>query len=125
MSLSSSTSESVRLSTSPVGPETIATAVDNLLSQLPTAGMELRTEDRHAYSRQVQVTKDNKTELCAGKDLSHGGVGFLHTRPILGNVIVGLTSPNGDFYRFLAEVVRARQVGRFYEIGARFLERIS
>jgi hypothetical protein len=105
--------------------DSIATAVDNLLSQLPTSGMELRTEDRFPYPRQVQVTKDNKTELCAGKDLSRGGVGFLHTKPILGSVIVALTSPSGDFYRFLAEVVRARQVGRFYEIGARFIERIS
>ncbi len=108
-----------------VSSDSIACAVDNLLSQLPTSGMELRTEDRFPYPRQVQVTKDNKTELCAGKDLSRGGVGFLHTKPILGNVIVAMTSPSGDFYRFLAEVVRARQVGRFYEIGARFIERIS
>jgi hypothetical protein len=106
-------------------PESIASAVQNLLSQLPTSGMELRTDDRHSYPRPVQVIKDNKTEMCAGKDLSRGGVGFLHTKPILGNVIIGLTSPSGDFFRFLAEVVRARQVGRFYEIGARFIERIS
>jgi hypothetical protein len=118
-------SSSSTTSVSAPGSDTIACAVDHLLAQLPTTGMELRIENRHSYPRQVQVTKDNKTELCAGKDLSRGGVGFLHTRPILGNVIVGLTSPNGDFYRFLAEVVRARQVGRFYEIGARFIERIS
>jgi hypothetical protein len=105
--------------------DSIASAVDNLLSQLPTSGMDLRTDDRFPYPRQMQVTKDNKIELCAGKDLSRGGVGFLHTKPILGNIIVALTSPSGDFYRFLAEVVRARQVGRFYEIGARFIERIS
>lgn len=85
---------------------------------------EHRASPRVVYSGPVQVTKDNRTEMCAAKDLSRTGVGFVHTRPMYGRVILGFTAPSGGVYRFLAEVVRAREVGRLYEIGARFVERI-
>ena len=103
---------------------TIASAVDHVVDTLPTLGHELREEGRHPFPRTVQVTKDNKTDLCAGKDISRGGVGFLHIKPLYGIIIVGLSTPDGDHYRFLAEVVRARQVGRFNQIGVKFIERI-
>jgi len=103
---------------------TIASAVERMLDTLPTVGHELREEDRHPFPRTIQVTKDNKTDLCAGKDISRGGIGFLHIKPLYGVIIVSMTTPAGDHYRFLAEVVRARQVGRFYEVGAKFIERI-
>lgn len=105
-------------------PLTIAAAVDHMLDTLPTAGHELREENRHPFPRTIQVTKDNKTDLCAGKDISRGGIGFLHIKPLYGVIIVSMTTPVGHHFRFLAEVVRARQVGRFYEVGAKFIERI-
>lgn len=111
--------------TDAAAPVAIAEAIDQFLNSLPTAAQEHREADRVPFARQVQVTKDNKTDMCAGKDISHGGIGFLHTKPLYGVVIVGITSPTGDVYRFLAEVVRARAIGRFYEVGARFIERIT
>ena len=105
-------------------PQAIASAVDHVLDTLPTIGHELREENRHPFHRTIQVTKDNKSDLCAGKDISRGGIGFLHIKPLYGSIIIGMTTPEGDHYRFLAEVVRARQVGRFYEVGAKFVERL-
>lgn len=103
----------------------IEEAVDHLLALHPShAGAEHRSSPRVSYSRPVQVTKDNKTDLCATKDISRTGIGFLHTRPLYGRVILGFTTPTGDTVRFLGEVVRARQVGRLFEIGAKFVERI-
>ena len=99
-------------------------AIVHILSLSPEVGAEKRIVPRVPYHKAVQVTKDNKTDLCPARDLSQSGVGFLHTKPVYGRIIVGLSTPTGDHYRLLSEVVRARQVGRFYEMGARFVERI-
>jgi hypothetical protein len=104
--------------------DSITSAIDSVIECLETTDQQFRQCERFPFPRPVQVTKDNKVDMCAGKDISHGGIGFVHTKPLYGVVIVGLTTPTGEIYRFLAEVVRARQVGRLYEIGAKFVERL-
>lgn len=104
--------------------ESIAVAIQTVVDSLPMADWNLRQADRIPFARQVQVTKDNKTDLCAGKDISATGIGFFHVKPVYGAVIVGVTTPSGDFFRFLGEVVRTRQVGRLFEIGVKLVDRI-
>lgn len=56
------------------------------------------------------------------RNISAGGLGVVFTRAIRDRyVAIQLTTKSGDTLKMIAETVRCRPMGRFYDIGLRFV----
>ena len=60
------------------------------------------------------------------RNISAGGLGVIFTRAIRDRYLaVQLTTKNGDSLKMIAEVIRCRPMGRFYDIGLKFIARAT
>jgi anti-sigma regulatory factor (Ser/Thr protein kinase) len=85
---------------------------------------ERRADPRMAYNHPVRIYRDKGSEPLTAfpRDLSRGGIAFLTTESLHGQVIVALTCPKQPPLRVRAEIQRCSMVQEgFYDIGARFL----
>ena len=105
----------------------IRRAVEEVLNEKEDyAGSERRAAPRRDYAKPIQVVlPSGKRDICVAKDLSVTGISFGYLRPLSGVVIVELSGPAKTAFRLKAEVVRTRRIGRFYEIGAKFIQRLQ
>ncbi len=92
----------------------------------PYTGIERRGSPRREYIEPIDITlPTEKMDVCVAKDLSPTGIGIVYVSPISGRIVVHLTNPLGNTYQLSAEVKRCQTIGRFYEIGAQFIERVD
>jgi len=95
-------------------------------------GSERGEDKRHAVAiivPAVAVDEDYRpvaepTRMLT-RDLSASGIGLVHTKPAGERLLaLELPSPTGPV-QIVVEVVRCRQIGSFYDIGGRFVARLT
>lgn len=114
--------------------------VETALSMLADSEQEgvyadLREHERYSYgaNAKIEITikfNDGSTATCLAKvrNLSRGGIGFLHGNFIHPNLTcnVRLTTRNGHPMVVTGKVMRCRHVsGKIHEVGVRFDERLD
>jgi len=110
--------------------------VEALLSKLVT---KLRPGDDHRKSQRrpvaiavpvIPVDEEGNPVgapyLAMSRDISSGGICLIHTRATTSKfLLVELRAPRKESMKLLVEVVRCRSIGRTYEIGGKFLSKIT
>jgi anti-sigma regulatory factor (Ser/Thr protein kinase) len=103
--------------------------IDRLLEQLNERAVrseERRLHPRAAYTARitVEIGPDQPPVIGFGRDLSHGGIAFLTSKPLpLDNVTLTLPQPDHKALRLLACIIRCHElVSGIYDVGARFLD---
>ena len=106
----------------------IASFVDNMAREFFVDENERRAEPRYRMTVQVRVqpigeggNPSSAAFLAVTRDLSVSGIGLTSQDPLNGRLIVQLESPNGSKLRALAEVLRCRPNGYYFDVGCKFL----
>jgi len=99
---------------------------------------EERTDERREAGRQAAVLEvavvpvDFELRQCGesflalSKNISSTGMSVIHTRALAkGSVVVELLNRDNASMQLLAYVVRCEPIRRFYEIGLRFVTRLT
>lgn len=95
--------------------------------------VDRRTRPRHSATFPITVQEADSQRSPQGPPLtavccnvSTAGMGFVHQVPLQKAAMVLIDIPNqGERLRVVGQVVRCQPVGSFYDIGVRFLERLS
>lgn len=86
-----------------------------------------RSEPRYQITIPVNVRSVGNTGHlgppvhAVTRDLSQGGIGFISQDPLNGKLKVQLVSPSGAELSALAQVVRCKPNGYYFDIGCEFL----
>ena len=88
-----------------------------------------RGHPRHNFTVQVDVQQLDDDFKPSGepfeavtRDLSAIGIGLLHTRPVQSKHLQVTIKASDGPKRLTVEVLRCESIGRFYDIGAKFVK---
>lgn len=112
-------------------PEALARFVQQNLSSVRPILDERRAAPRYRITAPVATLPLTEHYRPAGpafeavcRDISATGIAVYHTRAVAAKyLLIDLVMPSGKSTRLIAEVVRCRLDGRFYEIAGRFTAR--
>jgi len=113
-------------------PAAVARFVARMVSE-PNDGLERRQSVRHRLGVPASVIPVDETFrrialifVAIVQDVSAGGVCLIHTRPVNAErLVIELPSQDGAKMQMAVEVLRCRPKSHFYEIGGKFITRMS
>jgi len=64
--------------------------------------------------------------LVMTRNISTSGIALVHTQPIQeGRIAIELTGASGERIQLALQILRCRELDRFYELGCRYLRRLG
>jgi len=107
--------------------------VERFAHELIHERIEERRSPRHKLTAEVRVQPvDRHFEPTAAafmavtRDISTDGIGLMHDRAVRDKYLwLRLKTPGGKLMNVVVEVVRCRPLGKFYDIGGRFVAKLD
>jgi hypothetical protein len=122
--------EQARLAEPPLDLQTFAVQLAAYDEQDPTGK---RASERFQMATLVPAIRiDEQLEpvgepfLVMTRNISTSGIALVHTQPIKeGRIAIELTGASGERIQLALQILRCRELDRFYELGCRYLRRLG
>jgi c-di-GMP-binding flagellar brake protein YcgR len=115
-------------------PQAVREFLDRIIRNQPECpDLDRRVHKRHLFRVPILVVPVDEHLKPTGRpfqafarDISMGGMSFLHTRDIPEKLVVTeIQIPEGKVKQLAMQLLRRRSVGRFYEIGGRWVAKLE
>lgn len=114
-------------------PTELVDFVHRLAREVVRDSAEDRSCARYKLTVEVWVQPVNskfdplgKPFMAVTRDIATGGLGLIHTRAVRDKYLwLRLNLPGGKSMNVIAEVLRCRPLGTFYDIGAKFVAKLD